>query len=80
MTGKRTHENGRNGSLESAMALLLQNQAEAVAECRRHDRELLALKKESDDRWVRIETLLLQRDRMLRELPEAIRQKIGFQQ
>ena len=79
MAMKRTEKNGRGGNLESAMALLIQNQAQFVSQHGALDRKLLALKKESVERWGHIEALLIQHDRMLKELPEAIRLKIGYQ-
>ena len=79
MTRRGVRKNGQGAALATAMALLVQNQAESISEHRLLNRELLALKKESEDRWVRIEALLVQHDRMLRELPKAIRKKIGYQ-
>ena len=67
--------------LERAMALLIQNRAQFLshlAETHRHQVE-------SDRRLVRIEAelgqikaILLRHDRVLADLPEAIRQKVRF--
>jgi len=80
--------NGRHGNLlEQALAQLILNQAQFVAQqvqlSAQHailEKESIRLKKDLDERFERIETLLLHHDRMLKELPEAIRKKIGYQQ
>jgi len=73
--------NGRHGSLlEQALAQLILNQAQFVAQHVILEKESIRLKKESDDRFERIENLLLHHERMLKELPETIRKKIGYQQ
>jgi hypothetical protein len=41
--------------------------------------EAREFRKECEERFARIEQLLINHELMLRELPEAIRQKIGFQ-
>jgi hypothetical protein len=79
--------NGRHGSvLERGIAQLILNQAQLVALqvqlAAQHaiwEKESIRLQKAADERFERIETLLLQHDRMLRDLPEAIRKKIGYQ-
>ena len=67
-----------NGNLESAMALLINNQAQFVSEMTDINRRYNELKQESAGRLANIETLLLQHDQLLKALPEAIRDKIGF--
>ena len=67
-----------NGSLESAMALLIQNQAQFLDRAAATDRELLQLKRQIDTRLGHIETLLLQHDHLLKNLPDVIKEKIGF--
>ena len=71
----------RNDRLEEAVALLIQNQASFLARLSEHE-----------ERFARIENLLLEHSRilfdhgrilaemhqMLEVLPEAIREKIGF--
>ena len=83
---------GNPTTLEAAMAVLLHNQAQFVqaqahfvqvqtqfaAEIANLDRRYNELKKESDRRFARIEALLLEHDRLLRGLPDAIKDKIGF--
>ncbi len=75
----------RNGRLEEAMASMLQNQAilvqtraAFVAQVARTDREMAELKRTTDERFARIEAILMEHSRILRALPEAIREKIGF--
>ena len=74
------------------MALLIQNEAAFVGRLSENDRlhsELerrhLELKRESDERFARIEAkmaeiirVLGEHGRMLERLPEAVRDKIGF--
>jgi hypothetical protein len=63
-----------NGSLETAMALLIQNQAAFVSNRQRHEDEFTAIKREFDQ----IKAILIRHERILMDLPEAIRQKVGF--
>ena len=69
-------QNARNENLESAIAVLIQNQARFVAHL-----------DEDRDRFSRIERhlevikgLLIKHEELLQKLPEAIRDKIGFKQ
>lgn len=71
-----TKRNGRNGNLESALAQLIENQAQFVAHL-----------DEDRQRFTRIEldlelikALLIKHEETLQKLPEAIREKIGFKQ
>lgn len=50
------------------------------AELRASRAELREIERANAERFARIEQLLLRHELMLQELPEAIRQKIGFQQ
>jgi hypothetical protein len=59
--------NGRNGSLEAAMALLLQNQAQQAA-------DMMQIRKDFEE----IKRYLIRHEQLLVNLPEAIREKIGF--
>ena len=75
----------RNNHLEEAMVLLIGNQAAFVEQMARSDRELVELKRRGDEsfarieqRFSRIEDILIQHTTILEQLPEAIRQKIGF--
>ncbi len=63
---KRTR-NGTRINLQEAIALLLHNQAQFVSQMA-----------ESERRFAAIERKLSQIERMLYDLPEAVRQKIGF--
>ncbi|HEX7448705.1 MAG TPA: hypothetical protein VF306_14230 [Pirellulales bacterium] len=92
MAKKRTNQKGRD-RLEEAMALLIQNQAEFVssmAETNRHiaenDRIWADTQRENAERFARIERdmaaiirTLAEHSRLLERLPEAVRDKIGFQ-
>ena len=67
------------------MALLIHNQAAFVEQIARNDQERLKLQQKSDEtfarieeRFSRIEAILLQHTRILEQLPELIRKKIGF--
>ena len=71
----------RNGRLEQAMALLIQNQAAFVL----HQQAFLSQMTQAFERMRNmerrldaIEATLLRHEQMLIGLPEAIRQKIGF--
>ena len=60
-----------NGNLEQAMALLIQNQAAFMS-------AFIAQLSRTEARFDNIERLLAEHHRILVELPEAIREKIGF--
>jgi hypothetical protein len=68
----RTHSTQVN--LEQAIAILIQNQAAFLASAS----ELQEWRRRTDDRLARIEHELEQIKTILGELPELIRQKIGF--
>jgi hypothetical protein len=57
----------RNGQLESAVAVLINNQAHFLALASRIETELAEIK-----------SILIHHERILNGLPEAIREKIGF--
>jgi 7-keto-8-aminopelargonate synthetase-like enzyme len=78
-----------NGRLEEALATLIQTQAvflarvseidARVAEMDRINAERLArMDLINSERFARIEALLLEHNRILQALPDAIRDKIGF--
>jgi hypothetical protein len=81
-----------NGTLAQEIALLIQNQAAFVAELAEANRERTAIERRTEARFRHIEktmdeikAMLIDRERvlrevyeMLKELPEAVRQKIGF--
>ena len=56
----------------------LQNQAQFVSEMTDINRRYNELKEETAKRLANIEALLIQHDHLLKNLPEAIREKIGF--
>jgi hypothetical protein len=71
----------KNGSLEQAMTLLIQNQAAfmqnqtaLLTHLSDTKMEVLAMRKDLEQ----IKTILLRHDQTLTQLPEAIRQKIGY--
>lgn len=76
--------NGAN-RLEEAMALLIQNQAQFLGHNLANDARVSEMDRVSAERFSRIEDelaairrLLLEHEQILRALPEAIREKIGF--
>ena len=56
-----------NGNLESAMALLIHNQAQLVG-------DMAQIKRDFEE----IKRILIRHEQLLASLPEAIRDKIGF--
>ena len=74
-----------NGNLAQAIALLIHNQASFLAQLAETNRNLETTKMEGNKRFARIEAkfeeviaALRRHEQILNELPEAIRQKIGF--
>ena len=92
MARKSTGQNGHD-RLEEAMAMLLQNQAAFVGRLAETDRQHLQFERETAERFARIEAqmaeiirvlnehgrLLAEHSRLLERLPEANRDKSGFQ-
>jgi hypothetical protein len=85
MARKSTSPNGRD-RLEEAMATLIQNQAAFVAQLAETNRAQLEYKRESDERFARIEAqmaeiirVLNEHGRLLERLPEAVRDKYRLQ-
>jgi hypothetical protein len=76
------HTSPRASHLEEAVALLIQTQAAFVAQLaetsRESERRFAEIKRELE-RLGHIEAMLMRHERILTDLPEAIRQKIGFQ-
>lgn len=77
--------NARNGRLEEAIAILIQNQASFLARVSETDRVNAERFGRIEDRLTRIEAILVehsrilaQHSRLLEALPEAVREKIGF--
>ena len=69
----RKSGNGNN-NLQEAMALLIQNQAAFVAQLNETNKRQAAIENKLDV----IERILLRHEQTLADLPEAIRQKVGF--
>jgi hypothetical protein len=63
-----------NGGLAAAMTLLIQNQAAFVSHMRETQQEFALIRRRLDQ----IEALLVRHEHILTDLPEAIRQKVGF--
>ncbi len=73
---RRPAESGVN--LQQAITLLIQNQASFVREMAESNRRHDEMKLQSERRFAAIERELAEIRRLLFEMPEAIRQKIGF--
>jgi hypothetical protein len=80
----RAKEQG-NGRLEEAMAVLLQNtatlvqtQAAFVASMAENNRRWAESERNIMERFSRVEAILIEHNRILQALPDAIREKIGF--
>ena len=69
----------RVSHLEAAVALLIQTQAAFVAQLAESRRENERQFAEINKRCAHIEAMLMRHERILTDLPEVIRQKIGFQ-
>ncbi len=74
-----------NGRLEDALvnlmqsqATLIQNQEAFVARMAEIDARVAEMDRTNSARFARIEALLLEHNRILQALPDAIRDKIGF--
>ena len=65
-------------NLQQAVTLLIENQASFVREMAESNRRHDEMKLQSDRRFATIERELGEIRRLLFELPETIRQKIGF--
>ena len=70
-----TKVNGRNGKLEDAIATLIQNQAQFLTHLTETRLAFARMEKDLD----MIKAVLVRHETMLEKLPEAIREKIGFQ-
>jgi hypothetical protein len=71
-------KNSGNGRLEDALATLIQNQASFLARMSDIDLRVAEMERITSERFARIEALLLEHNRILQALPDAIREKIGF--
>jgi hypothetical protein len=65
-------------ALTQAQATLVLNQANFVAQMAEIDARLAETNRLNAERFARIEALLLEHNRILQALPDAIRDKIGF--
>ncbi len=65
-------------ALVQAQAVLAQNQAAFLAQARETDVRIAEMERTNSERVARIEALLLEHNRMLLALPDAVREKIGF--
>jgi hypothetical protein len=81
---KRTRR--RSTHLEEAIALLIQTQAAFVAQLAENSREIAESRRKNEKtfseinrKFAHIEAMLMRHERILTDLPEVIRQKIGFQ-
>jgi hypothetical protein len=79
-------EQSTNGRLEEAMAELVRVQTSLVSNRAAFQANFLALTAQLNERFARIDTefaeiraILLRHEQILQSLPEAIRQKIGFE-
>ena len=66
---------GNAGNLEQAMALLIQNQAAFLSHLTETYHRLARIEGDLDQ----IKAILLRHEHTLNDLPEAIRQKIGYE-
>lgn len=63
-----------NNNLQEAMALLIQNQATFLSHLSETKLEVAAMRSDLEQ----IKAILLRHDQILADLPEMIRQKVGF--
>jgi predicted nucleic acid-binding Zn-ribbon protein len=75
----------RNDRLEDAIAQLIraqatlaQQQTVLLARISETDKELVNLRRQANEQLARIISMLIRHEEILTELPDAIRQKIGF--
>jgi len=71
-------KNAGNGRLEEALATLIQNQASFLTRMSETDLRVADIDRVNSERFARIEALLIEHNRILQALPDAIRDKIGF--
>jgi hypothetical protein len=80
----RARSNG-NGKLEDALATVLQTQAvmqqshaDMIVRFSQFEKEMSQMRRESDERFARIEAILLEHNRILSRLADTVGEKIGF--
>jgi hypothetical protein len=71
-------KNAGNGRLEEALAVLIQNQAAFLSRMSAIDARVAEMDRINGERFARIEALLLEHNRILKAVPDAVRDKIGF--
>jgi len=76
MAARTTRRTSRNGNLEAAMAMLIQNQAQFLIHLAETRKTFDRIEKDLDA----IKAVLVRHEGILEKLPEAIREKIGFKQ
>jgi hypothetical protein len=80
MGGEMRKQTNRTSShLEEAIALLIQTQAAFVQQLAESSRENDRRFTDINKKFAHIEAMLMRHERILTDLPEVIRQKIGFQ-
>jgi hypothetical protein len=67
-------------AIQQNTAILQQNLLTMEADRRAFQKESAEIQRSIDQRFARIEALLLEHHRMLEALPDAVRDKIGFRQ
>ena len=77
MAKKGQTANGRN-RLEEAMAMLIQNQSSFLGRLAEIDRDTSERFKRIENDMAAILRVLSEHSRLLEQLPEAVRDKIGF--
>jgi hypothetical protein len=89
MAKAKNHQNGKLDeamqALAHAQATLVQTQATLVAQMADSQREAVEFRRRADEwqrradeRFARIEAILIDHGRILLQLPDAVREKIGF--
>ena len=72
----KTVRNGNGNQINTAIAVLLQTQAQFVSELAETRKEFADMKKDLD----LIKALLIRHEDTLQKLPDAIKDKIGYKQ
>jgi hypothetical protein len=72
--------NGTTSQLETALAVLLQNQAQFLADLEAHREEDRQRFERIERQFQEIMSILRIHEEILRKLPDAIKEKIGFKQ
>jgi len=84
MARAKDHGNGQSrldealAALVQAQATMVQTQATFVAQSAETNKRIAEYEQLAAERFARIESILIEHNRILKALPEAIREKIGF--